>query len=266
MLKRALNTTSYFSNHSTRLTPFVNKTPAMVFYASSTKAAAATNPSALRIRGVVFDMDGTLATPMTEHLVQLHKELGVPSKMGILEYVDECLEGAARVLAEQRILEVETEAMGSMELSPGLVELLQFLHDNEIPIAIITRNNEKAADHFLRQVVTRQPEEQWKLFAFNPVLDRSFVPTKPQPHALLHISQTWGISPHELMMVGDHLDDLLCGVRAGSVSALLRYSYNRVFEDKAHISMDQIDGLIEKLAGGFEADMTITGDSELDYF
>ncbi|KAJ1722772.1 hypothetical protein LPJ53_002828 [Coemansia erecta] len=238
----------------------------VIRYASSTLASVSKDPGSLRIRGVVFDMDGTLATPMTEHLVRLHKELGVPSKMGILEYVDGHLVGAERERAEQRILEVETEAMANMQLSPGLVELLQFLHENKLPIAIITRNNNLAAQHFLEQVVTRQPEEQLKLFGFDPVIDRSFRPTKPHPQSLLHISELWGIPPQQLMMVGDHLDDLLCGVRAGSVSALLRYPYNGAFECKAHISVDRIDKLIVSLANGFDADMSISGDSDSNYF
>ncbi|KAJ1648126.1 hypothetical protein LPJ64_000579 [Coemansia asiatica] len=235
----------------------------MVRYAPSTKASVASDPYSLRIRGVVFDMDGTLATPMTEHLVKLHIELGVPSGMGILEYVDEFLQGAEREKAERRILEVETEAMANMQLSPGLLELLQFLHDNGLPIAIITRNNQVAAQHFLEQVVTRQPKDQWKWFRFDPVLDRSFKPTKPHPQGLLHISQKWGIPPQELMMVGDHLDDLLCGVRAGSVSALLRYRYNSAYECKAHISVDRIDKIIDSLAHGFEADMAIDGTTDM---
>ncbi|KAJ2708108.1 hypothetical protein FB645_000217 [Coemansia sp. IMI 203386] len=235
----------------------------MVRYAPSTKAAVASDPHSLRIRGVVFDMDGTLATPMTEHLVNLHIELGVPRGMGILEYVDGVLQGAEREKASKRILEVETDAMANMQLSPGLIELLQFLHDNSLPIAIITRNNGMAAQHFLQQVVTRQPEDQWKLFGFDPVIDRSFKPTKPHPQSLLHISEKWGIPPQELLMVGDHLDDLLCGVRAGSVSALLRYSYNGAFECKAHISVDRIDKIIDSLADGFDADMTIDDKTDM---
>ncbi|KAJ1829583.1 hypothetical protein LPJ56_000232 [Coemansia sp. RSA 2599] len=235
----------------------------MVRYAPSTKASVASDPNSLRIRGVVFDMDGTLATPMTEHLVNLHIELGVPRGMGILEYVDGFLQGAEREQAEKRIIEVETEAMANMRLSPGLVELLQFLHDNGLPIAIITRNNEVAAQHFLKQVVTRQPEDQWKLFGFDPVIDRSFRPTKPHPESLLYISQKWGVPPQELLMVGDHLDDLLCGVRAGSISALLRYGYNGAYECKAHISVDRIDKIIDSLAHGFDADMTIDGVTDM---
>ncbi|KAJ2760192.1 hypothetical protein IWQ56_005548 [Coemansia nantahalensis] len=235
----------------------------MVFYAPSTKEAAAKDPAALRIRGVVFDMDGTLTTPISGFLAQMRQELSVPSGVRILDYIEDSMDGEARAWAHQRLVEIEDAAMGTMELSPGLVELLQFLHDNEIRTAIITRNNRRALDHFVNNVVSRQPETHRALFSFDPLIDRSFAPTKPAPESMLHISERWGIEPAQLMMVGDHGDDLLCGVRAGSVSALLRYDDNRVFEPKAHVVVDRIDELADKLARGFEADMGITGDDTL---
>ncbi|KAJ2351602.1 hypothetical protein GGF43_003985, partial [Coemansia sp. RSA 2618] len=182
----------------------------MVYYSPSTKESALADPAALRIRGVVFDMDGTLTTPINEYLLQMRQDLNVPEELSTLEYVDTHLEGEAHKRAHERILEIETEAMASMELSPGLVDLLQFLQNNGICIGVITRNNRLAVDHFMNNVVSRQPHEHKGLFSFDPVLDRSFRPTKPSPDSLLHISQQWGIPPKQLMMVGDHGDDLLC--------------------------------------------------------
>ncbi|KAJ2163113.1 hypothetical protein GGF46_000042 [Coemansia sp. RSA 552] len=234
----------------------------MTRYQPSTKASVAASPDALRIRGVVFDMDGTLTTPITKYLTSMRREVNVPDGMRTLEYLD-TLEGEAYERAHRRIIEIETEAMIQMELSPGLVDLLRFLQDNAVRIAIITRNNKLALDHFINNVVTRQLPEHQGLFAFDPVIDRSFIPTKPAPDSLLHISRAWGIPPEQLMMVGDHGDDLLCGVRAGSISALLRYSDNREFEPKAHIVVDRIDGLIRPLADGFEASAEVTGDDNV---
>ncbi|KAJ2489509.1 hypothetical protein IWW37_003918 [Coemansia sp. RSA 2050] len=231
----------------------------MVRYAPSTKEALAADPSALRIRGVVFDMDGTLATPMKEHLIKMRSDIGVPNGIPTLEYVETCLHGRAREQAEKRIVDIETEAMANMRLSPGLVELLSFLYAHDIPIAIVTRNNINSVNHFINNVVAKQPQEQMKLFAFNPVIDRSFKPIKPHPAAILRISRAWDIPPQQLLMVGDHLDDLLCGLRAGSVSALLRYSDNSEFEAHAHIVVDRIDELVAKLTTGFDADMAISG-------
>ncbi|KAJ2899332.1 hypothetical protein GGI21_004811 [Coemansia aciculifera] len=193
----------------------------------------------------------------------MRTEIGVPNGIRTLEYVETCLHERVREQAERRIVEIETEAMASMKLSPGLVELLEFLHTHAIPIAIITRNSATSAKHFIDRVVAKQPEEQLKFFAFDPVIDRSFKPTKPHPAALFHISQAWGIPPQQLLMVGDHLDDLLCGLRAGSVSALLRYDDGSGFETHAHIVVDRIDELVGKLANGFDADMEISGHEDV---
>ncbi|KAJ2005081.1 hypothetical protein GGI04_002380 [Coemansia thaxteri] len=204
-------------------------------------------------------MDGTLATPMKEHLIRMRHEIGVPNGIRTLEYVETCLHGRARELAEKRILDIETEAMANMRVSPGLVDLLQFLHTHNIPTAIITRNNANSVSHFINNVVAEQPKEHLGFFGFDPIIDRSFKPTKPHPAGLLHISQKWGIPPHQLLMVGDHLDDLLCGLRAGSLTALLRYSDNSEFEAQAHIVVDRIDELVERLSSGFDADMSVAG-------
>ncbi|KAJ2617886.1 hypothetical protein H4S08_000121 [Coemansia sp. RSA 1365] len=235
----------------------------MVHYLPSTKKDVAASPKARCIRGVVFDMDGTLTTPMNEHLLMMRRDINVPDGMRTLEYVDTCLKGEAREKAHRRIIEIETDAMINMELSPGLVELMQFLCDNDIPTAVITRNARLAVDHFIKKVIPRQPHEHKKLFMFDPILDRSFKPTKPSPDSLLHISRVWGIPPEQLMMVGDHGDDLLCGLRAGSVTALLRYPDNCVFESKAHIVVDRISELVAQLSNGFDADMSITGDDDV---
>ncbi|KAJ1668158.1 hypothetical protein IW140_000676 [Coemansia sp. RSA 1813] len=229
----------------------------MVRYYPSTKDAVAAYPKALRIRGVVFDMDGTLSSPIDKHLHKMRVVIKVPPGHRTLEYVDTCLQGEEREWAHKKLIEIETEALESMQISEGLVPLLRFLHEHSIPIAIITRNNSMAVDYFLKTVVGKLPKEEQRLFAFDPAIDRSFKPAKPAPDAMLYISEKWGIPPEQLLMVGDHGDDLLCGLRAGSVSALLRYEHNTQFENIAHIVVDKIDQLVNQLEHGFEANMTI---------
>ncbi|KAJ2631958.1 hypothetical protein H4R22_001618 [Coemansia sp. RSA 1290] len=234
----------------------------MPSYLPSTKESVLSDPSAMRIRGVVFDMDGTLTTPINEYLQQMRRDINVPEGMDTLGYVDTCLEGEAREQAHRRILEIETAAMASMELSPGLIDLLRFLQDNGIRTGVITRNNRMAVDHFINNVVGRQLQEHKGLFSFDPILDRSFRPIKPSPDGLLHISQQWGIPPQQLMMVGDHGDDLLCGIRAGSIACLLRYQDNCRFEGLSHLVVDRIDELIQHLSSGFRPSELTDGKAE----
>ena len=59
------------------------------------------------------------------------------------------------------------------------------------------------------------------------------------------------MSPSEVMMVGDHLDDLQCGAAAGAATALLRNPLNDRHAVHADIVVDRLDDLINVLESGF---------------
>lgn len=42
------------------------------------------------------------------------------------------------------------------------------------------------------------------------------MPSKPDPAPILHICKEWGIDPRNVVMVGDHIHDITCGLDAGS--------------------------------------------------
>lgn len=48
------------------------------------------------------------------------------------------------------------------------------------------------------------------------VLTRDFQPPKPAAAPLLHICNRWSLAPHEVAMVGDGEDDIICGRAAGT--------------------------------------------------
>lgn len=98
---------------------------------------------------------------------------------------------------------------------------------------------------------------------FNPVITRSFRPPKPDPAGILHIAAGWGLSPpktapaastatnqpygsdqgeqkglatgnaDDLIMVGDSVDDMTAGYRAGAATVLL------VNESNAHLAVHE---------------------------
>ena len=63
---------------------------------------------------------------------------------------------------------------------------------------LITRNALKSVEHFHAKLEA-QP--------FRPALNRAFLPYKPDPSAILHICQEWGLSPAHVAMVGDSAKD-----------------------------------------------------------
>ncbi|ORX99447.1 HAD-like protein [Basidiobolus meristosporus CBS 931.73] len=196
-----------------------------------------------RIRGLVFDMDGTLVYPITPFLREMRVQLKVPEGMDILTHLHS-LEGPARERGEQIIKDLEAQALLEMKVQPGLEKLIQFLEDHSLPKAILTRNNPTTVDHFLAQTNLN----------FETVVTREFRPPKPSPAPLLHIVNQWEVEPEEVFMIGDHSDDLECGAKAGALTILLRNDINGHFAEMADFVVDQLDEIIPIIQNGFHVE------------
>ena len=82
------------------------------------------------IKGVIFDMDGTLTKPVL-NFSDMRQRVGVPPSQDILQYVNS-LTGEDKVKAMTVIEEIEEEAINKVELQPGVIELLHFLAENKV--------------------------------------------------------------------------------------------------------------------------------------
>ena len=67
---------------------------------------------------------------------------------------------------------------------------------------------------------------------FEPIITRAFRPPKPDPAGILHIAEQWSLDDggDSLIMVGDSVDDMTAGHRAGAATVLL------VNEQNAHLA------------------------------
>ena len=180
------------------------------------------------VRGVIFDMDGTLTVPVID-FAAMRRRVGVGQTGDILDIIKtwdtDRQEQAKKILAD-----IEEEALQRMQVMPGVLDLCDYLDEHRIPRALITRNVIKSvrwfhAEHFCRPCergITRGP--------FIPAYSRECgFPYKPNPGALLHVCEQWGIMPSEMIMIGDSAkDDVAAGNRAGGHTILLdtdaRYS------------------------------------------
>ena len=159
--------------------------------------------------GVIFDMDGTLTEP-TIDFAAMRADLELPTG-DILAHV-ESLSGVARERAEAIIHDHEESA--PMTLRPGCLQLLEAIDVAGLPRAIITRNSARG--------IARLLEHLGDLGAgFSPLLDRSFLPPKPEPDALLHVAHTWGLPIDRLVMVGDSVHDMLAARNARALPILV---------------------------------------------
>jgi phosphoglycolate phosphatase-like HAD superfamily hydrolase len=94
----------------------------------------------------------------------------------------------------------------------------------------------------------------------HPVVTREFKPPKPDPAGILYIAKDWGLEDGQgvtdatgLIMVGDSIDDMTAGRRAGAATVLLVNDVNRHLAEHEHTDLvvDQLDDLIDILERGF---------------
>ncbi|XWS13948.1 hypothetical protein CRYUN_Cryun36dG0082600 [Craigia yunnanensis] len=180
-----------------------------------------TLPTKSRLRGVVFDMDGTLTVPVIDFAAMYKAVLGDddykrvkaenPSGIDILHHIENWSPNKQRK-AYQIIADFEKQGLDRLQIMPGAAELCGFLDGKKIRRGLITRNVKEAVDLFHQRFG----------MMFSPALSREFRPYKPDPAPLLHICSTWEVQPNEVMMVGDSLkDDVACGKQAGALTCLL---------------------------------------------
>ncbi|XP_021909552.1 haloacid dehalogenase-like hydrolase domain-containing protein At2g33255 isoform X2 [Carica papaya] len=173
-----------------------------------------------RLRGVVFDMDGTLTVPVIDFAAMYKAVLGEeeywrvksenPSGIDILHHI-EAWAPDKQQKAYQIIADFERQGLDRLQIMPGAAELCGFLDSRKIR-GLITRNVREAVDIF---------HERFGV-VFSPALSREFRPYKPDPAPLLHICSSWGVQPNQVMMIGDSLkDDVVCGNGAGAFTCLL---------------------------------------------
>ncbi|KAG8072912.1 hypothetical protein GUJ93_ZPchr0006g45588 [Zizania palustris] len=161
----------------------------------------------LSLRGVVFDMDGTLTVPVIDFPAMYREVLGGDAAYAAARAagggsVDilHCIESWApdeQRRAYEVIARFEQEGLDRLQIMPGASELCGFLDTKQIRRGLITRNVKSAVDLFHQRFG----------MMFSPALSREFRPYKPDPAPLLHICSTWDIPPNEVIMVGDSLKD-----------------------------------------------------------
>ncbi|XP_073134895.1 haloacid dehalogenase-like hydrolase domain-containing protein At2g33255 [Henckelia pumila] len=185
---------------------------------TSVASAVTTKP---RLRGVVFDMDGTLTVPVIDFPAMYRAVLGEeeyvriklenPSGIDVLHQIEKWSPDKQR-RAYEIIAEFEKHGSDRLQIMPGASELCKFLDSRNIRRGLITRNVKDSVVLFHNRFG----------MTFSPALSREFRPYKPDPAPLLHICSNWGVQPDEVMMIGDSLkDDVACGKRAGAFTCLL---------------------------------------------
>ncbi|KAJ4304507.1 hypothetical protein N0V90_000033 [Kalmusia sp. IMI 367209] len=199
------------------------------------------------LKGIVFDVDGTLCLPQNYMFAEMRSALGIAKSVDILDHIY-ALPESEQEAAHEKIRAIERTAMAEQKPQAGLVQLMDYLDSRGIKKGICTRNFDAPVTHLL---TTFLPSSK-----FNPIITREFRPPKPSPAGILHIAKEW---MHEdggdsLIMVGDSIDDMTAGHLAGAATVLLVNDVNKHLAEHAHTDLvvGQLDELIGILEGGFE--------------
>lgn len=162
----------------------------------------------MKIRGVIFDMDGTITEPFFDFL-KIKEEAGI-GDVDMLDYL-----ATASATERERVQAIMTKfedaGVAEAKLNRGARELLDDLAKRGMATALLTRNTRRSVDGVCRKLNLK----------FDIVVTREDGPYKPAPDAIWQIAKRWGVKAAEVLMVGDYKWDVLCAKNAGAPSALL---------------------------------------------
>lgn len=205
----------------------------------------------------LLDVDGTLVT-MELDFAKIKQEIhhilidhGIPStildeNMSVLETIQMGVEylrdlsldwGQLQREAEMHLEQSELSAASRAHPIPGAEEILQILHEKQIKIGVITRNNRKVVMHVLKK--------SGLAGYVDVVLARDDVEkVKPHPNHVLTAIQALNTVPEKTVVVGDHHYEIWAGNEAGCYTiGVLTGSGTRETLKSADLIIDSIQDL-----------------------
>ena len=99
------------------------------------------------IKGVIFDMDGTLTIPVLD-FVEMRRELNIPPGVDLLPAVLK-MPPKEKERSMRIIEKFEEEGANKLKLQPGALDLLHYIAENGVKRALVTRNSMIQAEAFL---------------------------------------------------------------------------------------------------------------------
>ena len=162
----------------------------------------------MAIRGIIFDMDGTLTAPDLEFAkIKQAADIG---DVDLLDYLRTAT-GREYVRIHKLLMRFEAGGVASARLNRGARTVLRYLAQHRFPTALLTRNSRKSVAGVCEKLK----------FKFDLIITREDGPHKPAPEPIWRIAKHWQMRRAELLMVGDYQWDLLCADNAGIPCAVL---------------------------------------------
>lgn len=189
----------------------------------------------MRIKAVVFDMDGTITVPILDFDL-IRTEIGLAdSNMQILEAM-EIMTESQRNHTFAVLEKHEKHAAEKSQLNPGVRATLNELKNLNLKTAILTRNTISNAEKVFKM----------HNIGFDMIIDRNDCPAKPDPAGLLKICSHFKLAPTEAILVGDYIHDIETAQSAGSLSVLIKTHRDaELFSKNADFAIETMPQLID---------------------
>lgn len=176
----------------------------------------------MTIKGVIFDLDGTLLVhklklyeAKREFLNRLREKLQINTEFMLdlpVAYILNELSEEDRVTAFKILNEVfepfEINAAEVAELREGVREVIEFLKSHGIKLAIATNNSRKSVELCLKKVMMDT--------YFDVIVTRDdVIDLKPNGKMILETVKRLGLEVSEVIHIGDTAHDILAAKEAG---------------------------------------------------
>ena len=206
------------------------------------------------MRGVIFDLDGTLSDSIISIAYCANRAL---EKYGLSSFVTDRYkyfvgDGAATLihrcvenqetdrsdLYEQVKAEYDrlfaVDCMYQVKPYPGIVELLQELKKRQIPIAVLSN---KPHPNTLKVIHDLFGNDMFTIVQGQiPQIEK-----KPSPDGVLYIAEKLGIPAEQFLYVGDTNTDMQTGKNAGAFTVGVLWG----FRDRKELEDNDADAIIE---------------------
>ncbi len=148
------------------------------------------------LKGVIFDMDGTITVPYIDWK-ELRLEIGASPDSTLLEHIDSLPPEKAH-WAMQVLLQAEREAGEKATLNDGLSELIEQMRREGLRLALVTNNHGEAMQCILRR----------HDLVFDVALSRDDGELKPSGDLIRKALNSLQLSPENVISIGDGKYDI----------------------------------------------------------
>ncbi|MGL4315389.1 MAG: N-acetylmuramic acid 6-phosphate phosphatase MupP [Pseudomonas sp.] len=205
----------------------------------------------MRLRAVLFDMDGTLLDTAPDFIAVCQAMLKARSLPAVDDQLirDQISGGARAMVAATFAMDSEAEGFEALRLEflerylkhcavlsrpfDGMSELLAEIEQAKLIWGVATNKPLRFAEPIMRQLGLA---ERSAVLVCPDHVSRS----KPDPEMLLLACQKIGVQPGEVLFVGDDARDIEAGRAAGCKTAAVTYGYIHPDDNPSHWGADVV--------------------------